>query len=249
MESCSTDDENGLDIIDNRRKFAALRDREQQLELILDSTAEGIFGMDLDMKCTFANRSCVELLGYKDKKELLGQDMHALIHHTRSDGKPHPRERCLMYQARWQNKVVYLDDEVLWRADGSNFPAEGRSYPMIKDEKVVGTVVSFSDITERNEKETQLLQAQKMEVVGQLTGGIAHDFNNLLTVILGNLELLAEEIANDADASIVELINDTFSAARNGAELTHRLLTFSRNQTHQVKRLDINELLVNIKSP
>ncbi len=237
----------GHDITDSRRAEAALRDREQQLGLILASTAEGIFGMDLERKCTFANRSCVELLGYEDEKELLRQDMHALIHHTRSDGRPHPKEECLMYQACQQNKVVYLDDEVLWRADGGSFPAEGRSYPMIRDGQIVGTVVSFTDITERKEKEAQLLQAQKMKVVGQLTGGIAHDFNNLLTVILGNLELLADEIASHADASINELIDDAFSAARDGAELTHRLLAFSRKQTLQVKRVDINELFSNIR--
>ena len=237
----------GHDVTESRRAAAALRDHEQQLRLILASTAEGIFGMDLDSKCTFANRSCIELLGYEEEKDLLGQDMHALIHHTRSDGTPHPKEECLMYQACRQNKVVYLDDEVLWRADGGSFSAEGRSNPMLRNGKVVGTVVSFTDITERKEKEAQLLQAQKMKVVGQLTGGIAHDFSNLLTVILGNLGLLADEIASDANMSIGELIDDAFSAARDGAELIQRLLTFSRKQSLQVKRVDINQLFSNIK--
>jgi PAS domain S-box-containing protein len=237
----------GHDITDSRRRDAALRDREQQLGLILASTAEGIFGMDLEGRFTFGNRSCVELLGYEDEKDLLGQDMHTLIHHTRSDGTPHPKEECLIYQARYQNKTVDLDDEVLWRADGSSFPAEGRSYPMLRDGQVVGTVVSFMDITERKEKEAQLLQAQKMQVVGQLTGGIAHDFNNLLTVILANLGLLAEEIASVPGAGPRDLINDAFSAARDGAALTHRLLAFSRKQPLQVKRIDIDDILRNIR--
>jgi len=237
----------GHDITDSRRKDAALRDREQQLGLILASTAEGIFGMDLEGRFTFGNRSCVELLGYEDEKDLLGQDMHTLIHHTRSDGTPHPKEECLIYQARYQNKTVDLDDEVLWRADGSSFPAEGRSYPMLRDGQVVGTVVSFTDITERKEREAQLLQAQKMQVVGQLTGGIAHDFNNLLTVILANLGLLAEEIASVPGAGPRDLINDAFSAARDGAALTHRLLAFSRKQPLHVKRVDIDDILRKIR--
>jgi nitrogen-specific signal transduction histidine kinase/CheY-like chemotaxis protein len=114
---------------------------------------------------------------------------------------------------------------------------------MLRDGEVVGTVVSFTDITERKEKEAQLLQAQKMEIVGQLTGGIAHDFNNLLTVILANLGLLRDEIATNASASTRELIEDAFSAARDGAELTHRLLGFSHKQPLRVKRVDLDEFL------
>jgi signal transduction histidine kinase/CheY-like chemotaxis protein len=95
--------------------------------------------------------------------------------------------------------------------------------------------------------QSQLLQAQNMQVVGQLTGGIAHDFNNLLTIILANLGILADEIVGEAEANARELISDALSAARDGAELTHRLLAFSRKQPLQVKRVDINEFLRNVR--
>jgi signal transduction histidine kinase/ActR/RegA family two-component response regulator len=95
--------------------------------------------------------------------------------------------------------------------------------------------------------QSQLLQAQKTQVVGQLTGGIAHDFNNLLTVILTNLGILADEIVGEAEANVRELIGDALSAARDGAELIHRLLAFSRKQPLQVKQVDINEFFPNIK--
>jgi PAS domain S-box-containing protein len=94
--------------------------------------------------------------------------------------------------------------------------------------------------------QSQLLQAQNMQVVGQLTGGIAHDFNNLLTIILANLGILADEIVGETDAYPRELLDDALSAARDGAELTHRLLAFSRKQPLQVKRVDINEFLRNV---
>ena len=229
------------DITERKQAEAALREREEKLKLILASTGEGIFGMDGSGRCAFANRASVELLRYQDEKDLLGQDMHTLIHHTRPDGTPHPREECPIYQARGEGTVVHLDDETLWRADGSSFPVDYRSHPMYRDGEVVGTVVSFTDITERKEKEAQLRQAQKMEVVGQLTGGIAHDFNNLLTVILANLGLLSDEIARDAGTR--ELIDDALSAAHDGADLTRRLLAFSRKQPQQVKRVDVNEFL------
>ena len=83
------------------------------------------------------------------------------------------------------------------------------------------------DITPLREKDIALRQAQKMEVVGQLTGGIAHDFNNLLTVISGNLRLLREDLA-DNDNDTAEMLDDAIAAARDGAELTQRLLGFSR---------------------
>jgi PAS domain S-box-containing protein len=234
------------DVTDRQRAEEALRERERQLKLILASTGEGIFGMDGKGRCTFANRASVELLRYQDEKDLLGQDMHVLIHHPRPDDTPHPEAKCPLHQALKQNKVVHLDDELLWRADGSSFSAECRSYPMLRDGEIVGTVVNFTDITERKEKEAQLRQAQKMEVVGQLTGGIAHDFNNLLTVILANLGLLGDEIGSDAGAKLQPLIDDAFSAAQDGAALTHRLLAFSRKQSLHVERVDIDEFLGNI---
>ncbi len=235
------------DITNRKRAEQELRASEEQLKLILASTGEGIFGMDRMGQCTFTNRASVDLLRYQDEKDLLGQDMHTLIHHTRPDGTPHLKENCPIYQARCEGKVVHLDDELLWRADGSSFPVDYRSHPMFSDGEVVGTVNSFTDITERKEKEAQLLQAQKMELVGQLTGGIAHDFNNLLTVILANLGLLSDEIGSDAGAKSRELINDALSAARDGAALTHRLLAFSRKQPLQVKRVDVNDFLRNIR--
>jgi PAS domain S-box-containing protein len=119
------------DITGRKRAEGELIAREERLRLILASTDEGIFGIDTDGRCTFANRACVETLGYQDEKDLLGQDMHTLIHHTRPDGTPHLKEDCRICQARSENKEVHIDDAVLWRADGSSFPSEYRSYPML----------------------------------------------------------------------------------------------------------------------
>jgi PAS domain S-box-containing protein len=99
------------------------------------------------------------------------------------------------------------------------------------------------DVTGQKAKEAQLVQAQKMEMVGQLTGGIAHDFNNLLTVILGNLDLALRAIEPDSDRDLIELLNDSLSAAQDGAELTRRLLAFSRKEPLQPKRIDLPAFL------
>jgi PAS domain S-box-containing protein len=103
---------------------------------------------------------------------------------------------------------------------------------------MAGTV---QDVTERRAMEAQLQQAQKMEAVGQLTGGIAHDFNNLLGVIIGNLDLL--ENRSEARPDDQGLIRRAIEAAERGASLTHHLLAFSRRQTLQPRRIDVNSLV------
>ena len=223
--------------------LAGLREREQKLDLVLSSTGEGIFGMDLEGRCTFANRAAIRLLGYSDPRVLLGRDMHELIHHTRPDGSPHPRDECPIMQSLRENTAMHSDEETLWRADGSSFPAEYRGYPMRRGAEVIGAVASFADITERKTREQELVHAQKLEVLGQLTGGIAHDFNNLLTIIIGNLQLLDEHPVTKKDADAAELIDDALSAAHDGADMTQRLLAFSRKQSLKPQPLDINSFV------
>ena len=224
-----------------------LQKHQQELQLILASTAEGIFGVDREGRCTFANRASVALLGHQDEKALCGQDIHALIHHSRPDGTPYPHEECPIFQAWFHGQSADVDDEVFWRADGSHFPTEYRTYPMIREGQVVGTVVSFADISERKDKEAQLLQAQKMEVVGQLTGGIAHDFNNLLTIILGNLDFLSTELNKGTAPEIHEFLDDAFSAAREAAELTQRLLALSRRQALKPNCIGLDKVVQNLQ--
>jgi PAS domain S-box-containing protein len=228
-----------LDVTPNLK----LRRREDELALILASTGEGIFGMDTGGKCTFVNQAALRILGYRDEQELLGRDMHALIHHRCRAGSPHPPEDCPVLRACCQNTPVRLEDEALWRADGTSFPAEYNSYPMLRDGVVVGTVVTFTDITERKARDAQFVQAQKMEVVGQLTGSMAHDFNNLLAIILTNLHVLDEKLGDAADPEIGELLDDAASAARDGASLTRRLLAFARRQPLEPQWMDLDLFL------
>lgn len=220
-----------------------LRRREDELALILASTGEGIFGMDTGGTCTFVNQAALRILGYREEQELLGRDMHALIHPSCRLGSPRPSEDCPVLRACCQNTSVRLEDEALWRADGTSFPAEYNSYPMLRDGAIVGTVVTFTDITERKARDAQLVQSQKLEVVGQLTGAIAHDFNNLLAIILTNLHVLDEKLGDAPDAEIGELLDDAASAARDGASLTRRLLAFSRRQPLEPQWMDLDAFI------
>ena len=138
-------------IAHQERVEAALRASEAQMRLLLNSTGEAIYSVDLHGNCTFCNRACLQLLGYDDEHDLLGHNMHALMHHTRSDGTPYPVEECRIYQAFREGKGTHLEDEVLWRKDGTSLPAEYWSYPIRQDDELLGSVVTFVDISERKQ--------------------------------------------------------------------------------------------------
>ena len=133
---------------------------KEQLQLLLDSTAEAIYSIDVDGACTLCNAACLRLLGYSRDSELLAKNMHALMHHTRPDGRAYPVEECKIFQAFRQGKGTHVTDEVLWRADGTSFPAEYWSYPIRHNGRVGGSVVTFFDITQRKKSEEDLRRSE-----------------------------------------------------------------------------------------
>ncbi len=120
--------------------------REQSA--LLESTGEGIYGLDAAGRCVFINRAAQQMLGYQ-ADELLGRNMHAIVHHSRANGSPYPEADCPVTTTLATGTAVDGDDEVLWRRDGSHFPAEYSSHPIYERAQVVGVVVVFRDITER----------------------------------------------------------------------------------------------------
>jgi PAS domain S-box-containing protein len=143
----------------NKRVLAqqmALRQNEERLRLVLDTAAEGIFGVDIEGRCTFANRACATMLGYSGEAELLGQNMHQLAHHTHPDGHPYPEAACRVKLATRSGESSHCADDVHWRVDGSMFPVEFWSHPIQQDGQIVGAVISFIDISQRKQAEEAL---------------------------------------------------------------------------------------------
>lgn len=134
-----------------------LKENEDRLQLILNSTAEAVYGIDMEGNCTFCNDSCLKLLAYKEQSDLIGKNMHWMSHHSRTDGSPMPLEECQVFNAFMRGERIHVDDEVLWRSDGTSFHAEYFSYPQYKDGKIVGAVVTFMDITDRKKAEDDVL--------------------------------------------------------------------------------------------
>ncbi len=159
-----------------------LRESEERTRLILESTGEPIYGMDTQGRCTFCNPACLRVLGYSRPEDLLGRNMHDLIHHTRADGAPFPVEECRIFRAFRVGEGTHVDDEVLWRADGTSFPAEYWSYPQKRDGQIVGAVVVFQDITERRKAEADSAKLAGLVNAASQVAIIATDSEGLITV-------------------------------------------------------------------
>jgi len=144
------------DITERKKAEEALKKSEEQVRLLLNSTAEAIYGIDLQDNCTFVNPSCLRMLGYSDQQQLLGKNMHELIHHSYPDGRSLPLDACNVYQVIHDGQGRHADNEVFWRADGTSIPVEYWSYPQIVNGELSGVVVTFNDITERKKAEAAL---------------------------------------------------------------------------------------------
>ena len=181
-------------IATRKRADKALRESEQKNRLILESTGQGIYGLDLDGRAIFVNPAVCEMLGYV-ADELLHQPMHALIHHSYPNGSPYPREKCLMYAAFNDGTVHHVTDEVLWRKDGTSFPVEYTSTPIREDGEPVGAVVTFKDITKRKRAEEQIILAKEEaeranNAKSELLSSMSHELRTPLNAILGFTQLL-----------------------------------------------------------
>lgn len=180
--------------------------KQNELRLILDSAAEGIYGIDLSGNCTFCNRSCIKILGYKKQTELLGKNMHRQIHHTRKDGTPFPTDDCKIFQAFIKGKGSHVEDEVFWRADGTCFDVEYHSYPKIKNGEILGAVVTFSDISERKRKEAEIHYLSCYDTLTGLQNRRCFDENRHKIDIPENLPLSVIF----ADINGLKMTNDIF---------------------------------------
>lgn len=129
------------------------------LGLMLASTGEGIYGVDLHGLCVFINPAGARLIGY-EPVELLGRNMHNLTHHAHANGSVYPEDQCPIFNAFRQGLPCRIDSEVFWRRDGSAFAVEYSSHPILNDQQVLGAVVTFVDITARKRAEAALQQAK-----------------------------------------------------------------------------------------
>ena len=138
-----------------QERTAELGVSEERGRLILGAVTDGIFGLDTEGRITFVNPAACAILGLTPEAAI-GQNSHTLFHHSRADGSPYPKEECPMRAAYRDGRAGFVDDEVLWTSDRRAIPAEYGATPIQKDGQVVGAVISFRDITERNRMEKEI---------------------------------------------------------------------------------------------
>lgn len=174
------------------------------LSLLLESTGEGIFGIDLDGNCTFINRAGARMLGW-DSDQVLRRNMHELTHHSHPDGRHYPVKDCPIFNAFREARPCRIDAEVFWRRDGSAFAVEYSSYPILDGAQVRGAVVTFVDITARR-ADAQALYKAKEELEQRVSERTAE-----LSAALGQLRELAawsEEVREDERTRIAREVHD-----------------------------------------
>ncbi|MET0105502.1 MAG: PhnD/SsuA/transferrin family substrate-binding protein [Sedimenticola sp.] len=236
----------------NRELKRAQLHLEQRHELILNSVADGIYGVDLQGNSTFVNRAMEQITGWK-AEELIGKNQHDILHHTHADGTPHPRHECPVYATYRDNVPRFVDDDVFWKRDGNCFPVEYTSTPLRDEhEGVVGSVVVFRDISERKQAEEEARQHQmdlahvaRLSTMGEMASGIAHEINQPLTAIATNAHACIRmlEAGGEKNERIADVVEKIGAQAERAGEIIRQLRQFVRKEQPQLSAVNLNELI------
>ena len=191
-----------------------LSEEEERIRLLLESTAEAIYGADMSFACTFCNPAFLRLLGYESREQVLGKNVHELLHHTRPDGSPYPAEECPLGHALVNGKKLHVHEELFWRADGSSLAVEIWSHPILHEGELRGCVVTFVDATERKQAEKDLRRAKEEaeaanRAKSEFLANMSHEIRTPMNGILGMTELALETELNPEQREYLEMVKSS----------------------------------------
>jgi PAS domain S-box-containing protein len=205
----------------------AMSERERvtrNLELLLESTVEGIYTIDLDGRCTMVNRAAAAFLGL-EPHELLGERVHDLLHPFKPDGSPLPVEECAVHDVLRTGEPRTVTNDVFRRKDNLPIPVAYSAAPIVDGDRLVGAVVTFTDLTERRKLELRLEQANRLSSLGRLAATIAHEFNNVLMGIAPFVEVVRRAPSPQKVATSLDHIA---SSVKRGRRITQDILRFTQ---------------------
>lgn len=201
----------------------------RKMEQLLESTNEGVYGIDRKGKCTFLNSSACKMLGY-ESGECLKKDMHNLIHYKKKNGEIYDRSDCPILISI-QTKKNNLVEDIFWRKNGNSFPVEYSTHPLVDNNEVTGVVVAFTDISERKKAMTLIESSLKEKEV--LLREIHHRVKNNLQIISSILNLQASYIT---DQKSLEAFEESKSRVRSMALIHEKLY-----QNKTLSRLNLKD--------
>jgi PAS domain S-box-containing protein len=246
--------------IRNTDLLTELGDAEAQMRLLLESTGEGICGLDMTGRCEFINSSAVRMLGYQ-REELLGENLHQLVHHSYPDGFPYPQEQCPIHRAAQTGQGCRVDDEWLCCKDGTMLAVELSAHPIRDNGIITGVVVTFQDISERKRAQEALAHAaqdlewknwelsqardqalESTRLKSEFLATMSHEIRTPLNGIIGMTELLL-------DTTITKEQHDFLQTLQTSGEsllhIVNDILDFSKIESG---KLDLEVINFNLRS-
>jgi PAS domain S-box-containing protein len=230
---------NFRDVTDRRLAFDDAERLRRRYEVILNSIADGVKGVNADGIVTFENAASASMLGW-EPHDLIGRVAHKTIHHSHPDGSPYAMEDCPILATFRDGVVRQVTDDVFWRKDGSSFAVEYVAAPQIDSQgQIQGVVVAFRDVTKQREMQRQVDQAIRVSSLGRVAASVAHEFNNVLMAIQPFVEILQRQIGNDAaSAKPLRYISD---GVKRGRMVSHQILRFASPAAPQLTDVDAGQ--------
>ncbi len=220
-----------------QRRTAALTETEARASHILQSSADGLYGIDAAGMITFINPAASDLLGYTSE-QVIGLSAHAVFHHSKPDGNPYPEEICPSHHALLQGLLVRVDNEVYWHADGHPVPVMYAMHPMLQDGHVIGAVVSFVDMSEQRAaaqaREQALAAAEHLaRVRSEFLANMSHEIRTPINGVLGFAEIGYRNYLNSDKA------RDAFDKIRTSGKrllgVINEILDFSKIEAGKLR--------------
>ena len=232
---------NFRDVTERRLALETADRLRRHYELILNSIADGVQGIDLDGNLTFENAASAAMHGWQ-QQELIGRPSHEMIHHSNADGTPHDKMACPIEATLRDGKVRHVTDDVFWRKDGTCFRVDYVVTPNLDgDGAMCGAVIAFRDVTKQKEMQRQVDQAIRVASLGRVAACVAHEFQNILMSIQPFAEILQRQMENEP--GLQKALRCILSGLKRGRLVSQQILRFASPAVPRLTELDLGEWL------